>query len=38
MFYRVHSYLIVYRGDRRPLNVVRVLHGAWDIERLLVAE
>ncbi|MBC7835035.1 MAG: type II toxin-antitoxin system RelE/ParE family toxin [Phycisphaerales bacterium] len=29
-FYRVQSHLIVYRPRTRPLQIVRVLHGARD--------
>jgi plasmid stabilization system protein ParE len=35
LFFLVHSYLIVYRRDKLPLNVVRVLHSARDVKRLL---
>jgi len=35
LFWRVYSYLIVYRPDPQPLEIVRVLHGARDVERLL---
>jgi toxin ParE1/3/4 len=35
LFFLVHSYLIVYRPDKRPLNVVRVLHSARDVKTLL---
>ncbi len=35
LFFRVHSYLIVYRPDKRPLNVLRVLHSARDVKSLL---
>lgn len=34
-FFSVYSYLIVYRPDTRPLQVVSVLHGRRDIERVL---
>lgn len=34
-FWTVHSYLIVYRPDTKPLEVVRVIHGARDVERQL---
>ena len=34
-FWPVHSYLIVYRPDKDPLEIVAVLHGARDIQRLL---
>jgi antitoxin ParD1/3/4/toxin ParE1/3/4 len=29
-FWRVYSYLIVYRPDTKPLQIVRVVHGARD--------
>ena len=32
-FWSLYSYLIVYRPDPRPLQVVRVLHGARDLSR-----
>ena len=32
-FWSVYSYLIVYRPDHRPIEVVRVLHGAQDVPR-----
>ena len=34
-FWPVHSYLIIYRPDRSPLEVVRVLSGYRDIAELL---
>lgn len=34
-FWRVYSYLIIYRPESRPLEIVRVLHGARDIFALL---
>lgn len=34
-FWPVYSYLIIYRPEERPLQVVRVLHGARDIRKLL---
>ena len=34
LFWRVHSYLIVYR-DSNPLRIVRVVHGRRDVEKLL---
>lgn len=30
-FWSVYSYLIVYRPDATPLEIVRVLHGARDV-------
>ena len=34
-FWRLHSYLIVYRHETHPLQVLRVLHGAQDVAREL---
>jgi plasmid stabilization system protein ParE len=34
-FWTVHSYLIIYRDGIRPVQVVRVLHGARDIAAIL---
>jgi antitoxin ParD1/3/4 len=34
-FSSVYSYLIVYRPETRPLQVVAILHGHRDVERLL---
>ena len=34
-FFPVYSYLIVYRADAKPLEIVAILHGHRDIERLL---
>jgi plasmid stabilization system protein ParE len=34
-FYRVHSYLILYAPDEKPLGIVRVLHGSRDIASIL---
>jgi plasmid stabilization system protein ParE len=34
-FWSVRSYVIVYRPDRKPLEVVRILHGARDVPRLV---
>jgi plasmid stabilization system protein ParE len=34
-FWPVYSYLIIYRPEARPLQVVRVLHGSRDIRRIL---
>ncbi len=34
-FWAVFSYLIVYTAKPRPIQVIRVLHGARDIEHLL---
>jgi plasmid stabilization system protein ParE len=35
LFYGVHSYLIVYRQDKKPLHVLRVLHAARDAGEIL---
>jgi plasmid stabilization system protein ParE len=34
-FWVVLSYLIVYRLDSRPLQVVRILHGARNVPTLI---
>lgn len=34
-FFPVYSYLIVYRPDSRPLQVVAILHGRRDVEQVL---
>ena len=34
-FFPVYSYLIVYRPETTPLQVVAILHGRRDVERLL---
>ena len=34
-FWAVHSILIVYRPETKPLQIIRVLHGARDIAFLL---
>jgi plasmid stabilization system protein ParE len=34
-FWPVYSYLIVYRDDIRPIQIVRVLHGARDVRSAL---
>jgi plasmid stabilization system protein ParE len=34
-FLLVSSYLIVYRAETKPLQVIRVLHAARDIQQLL---
>jgi plasmid stabilization system protein ParE len=35
LFWPVWSYLVIYRPDPRPLEIVAVLHGKRDIERVL---
>lgn len=32
-FWSVYSYLIVYRPDRNPIQILHVLHGAQDLPR-----
>jgi antitoxin ParD1/3/4/toxin ParE1/3/4 len=34
-FWTVYSYVIVYDGTSKPIQVVRILHGARDIPSLL---
>jgi antitoxin ParD1/3/4/toxin ParE1/3/4 len=34
-FLPVYSYLIVYRPENKPLQVVAILHGRRDVERVL---
>lgn len=34
-FWSVYSYLIVYRANTRPLQIVRVLHASRDIRSIL---
>jgi antitoxin ParD1/3/4/toxin ParE1/3/4 len=34
-FFLVYSYLIVYRSDARPLQVIRILHASRDVQSLL---
>ena len=36
LFWPVYSYLIIYNPATRPLEIVRILHGAQDIPRLLM--
>ena len=33
--WRVRNYLIVYRSERRPIEIVRVLHAARDVRAIL---
>lgn len=37
-FWSVYSYLIAYRPDAKPLQVIRVVHGARDLDRLFRGE
>jgi len=34
-FFLVYSYLIIYRADTDPLQIIRVLHAARDVQALL---
>src|SRR5437667_12788534 len=34
-FFTVYSYLIVYRPDTKPLQIVSILHGRRDLEPIL---
>jgi plasmid stabilization system protein ParE len=34
-FFAVYSYLIVYRPETKPLQVVAILHGSREVERIL---
>jgi toxin ParE1/3/4 len=34
-FFPVYSYLIVYRPESKPLQVVAILHGYRDVEQIL---
>jgi antitoxin ParD1/3/4/toxin ParE1/3/4 len=34
-FWTVYSYLIVYRPETEPLQIIRVLHGARDVRAIL---
>jgi toxin ParE1/3/4 len=34
-FFPVYSYLIVYRPESKPLQIVSVLHGRRDVEQIL---
>ncbi|HEY3898611.1 MAG TPA: type II toxin-antitoxin system RelE/ParE family toxin [Chthoniobacter sp.] len=34
-FWRVREYLVIYRSETRPLEIVRVLHSKRDVQTLL---
>jgi toxin ParE1/3/4 len=34
-FFSVYSYLIVYRPETKPLQIVSILHGRRDLEQIL---
>ncbi len=37
-FWRVRRYLIIYRSEVRPVQIVRVLHGSRDVQAILSAD
>ncbi len=37
-FHSIDSYMIVYRWETKPLQIIRVLHAARDIQSLLETE
>ena len=37
-FWRVRNYLVVYRSEKRPIQIVRVLHAARDVRSILGSE
>jgi plasmid stabilization system protein ParE len=37
-FWSVYSYLIIYRPTTIPLQIIRILHGARDVESILESE
>jgi plasmid stabilization system protein ParE len=34
-FFLVHSYLVVYRAETSPLQVIRILHASRDVQTIL---
>jgi plasmid stabilization system protein ParE len=36
-FFPIYSYLVVYRPETKPLQVVAIIHGRRDVEQLLKA-
>lgn len=36
--WNVHSYLIVYRPEQRPIEIVRIVHGSRDIIRVFMGQ
>lgn len=34
-FFPVYSYLVVYRAETKPLQIVSILHGRRDLEKIL---
>ena len=37
-FWHVRSYLIIYRSEKRPIEIARVLHGARDVQAVLAGQ
>lgn len=37
-FWSAFSYLIIYKSETRPIEIVRVLHGSRDLEALLAQD
>lgn len=37
-FWSVYSYLIIYRPQTKPLQIIRILHGARDVETILESQ
>ena len=35
LFWRVRNHLIIYRSEKAPIEIVRVLHGARDVQVIL---
>jgi plasmid stabilization system protein ParE len=35
LFFPIYSYLVVYRPETRPLEIVAVIHGARNVQRVL---
>jgi plasmid stabilization system protein ParE len=35
LFFPVYSYLVVYRPEKRPLEVVAIIHGGRNVRRVL---
>jgi plasmid stabilization system protein ParE len=34
-FWSVYSYLVIYRAEARPVQILRVIHGARDVRSIL---
>ena len=34
-FWSVYSYLVIYRAEARPIQILRVIHGARDVRSIL---